>query len=102
MKKWLIITSLVLSMSCLNSANAVDPVTTGAMAAGAANAAAAAGGGAAAGAAATAAGVAGVGAAAAVGGAAVGGIGGFGTAELMNNTLFRDSTHGITSAKKIL
>jgi len=42
MNKWLIVGSLALSMSCLNSAHAIDPVTTG-IAAGAAAKAATAG-----------------------------------------------------------
>ncbi len=79
MKKWLIAGSLVLSMSYVNSAYAVDPVTTGTTTGGAVAMADGAAGTAA---------ILGAGAATAIGSTVVGVGAGFATAEIMNNELF--------------
>lgn len=80
MKKLLIVGSLMFSLSCLNPAHAVDPVTTGIAAAGAAKAAS--------GAAAAAATVVGAGTATAIGTPVVGILGGFGAAVAINEYRF--------------
>ncbi len=84
MKKWLILSSLILSWSYMNSANAIDPVTTG-VAAGVAAKAAIEGT-----AAAAAAGAVGVGVAAAVASPVAGIAGGFGAAKVMNDQFFTE------------
>jgi hypothetical protein len=84
MKKCTILSSLILSLSLMNSAHAVDPITTG-VAAGAAAKVAAEGA-----AVATAAGVVGAGAAAAIASPVAGIAGGFGAAKVMNDQFFTE------------
>lgn len=82
MKKWLVVGGLVVSMSCINSTYAVDPVTTG-IAAGAAAKIAAEG-------TAIGAAVAGAGVTSAVASPLIGVAGGVGTAYVMNDKLFSE------------